>query len=104
MAQDAVILRFPGDPTDLAKRYGEGLRRFAAKGATVRPETVFVGRDERDANMLVVVLLWPKDIDHEILSRHFLGSLTELGLPRPAKVDHVQVEAVGWEAVAGLGA
>jgi hypothetical protein len=102
MAQDAVIIRFSGSPPDLAKRYGEGLRRFAASGGVVRPQNIFLARDARDPNVLVVVLLWPEGVDHSILGNHFLRSLSELGLPRPSQVDHLAVDTVGWEAVAAL--
>ncbi len=92
MAQDAVIVRFPGDPEVLAPRYAEGLRRFAAEHPEVRPLTTFVGTSSESPDALVVVMLWPIGVSHGLLARYMLLHLPELKLPRPI-VDHVLVRA-----------
>jgi hypothetical protein len=101
MAQDAVLLMFPGKPEEVAGRYAEGLRRFRAKNPGVVPETVFVGRSDKDADALAVVLLWPEGVSHQTLGQFLLKELGELGLQRP-QAEHVSVMATGWDRVSAM--
>jgi hypothetical protein len=101
MAQEAVVLTFPGKPEEVAARYAEGVRRFRAANPGVAPEVAFVGRGDRDPNSLSVVLVWPKGVSHETLGRFLLKELQGLGLQRP-QADHVSVMASGWEAVSAI--
>ncbi len=98
MAQDATIVRFPGNPDDLIPRYAEGLRRFSVAHPGIRPATIFLGRSDVTENALVVVVLWPQGIDHGVLGDFLLPQLKELGLERPS-VDHLAVETVGFDAI-----
>jgi hypothetical protein len=101
MAQEAVWLLFPGNPADVAARYAEGLRRFRASNPAVAPETVFVGRSDKEPNGLAVMLLWPEGVSHEVLGHFLLSELRGLGLERP-RAEHVSVMASGWDQVSAL--
>jgi hypothetical protein len=101
MIQEAVILRFPGSPNDVAGRYAEGIRRFGVEHPATRPVSIFTGRSEADPDALVVVLVWPEGVSHEALGHFMLGCIRELGLQRPA-AEHLSVDRVGWEAVAAV--
>jgi len=101
MAQQATIVRFPGNPDDLIPRYAEGLRRFSAAHPDIRPETMFLGRSDATPNALVVVLLWPPGVDHGVLGGFLLPHLKELGLERPS-VDHLTVGTVGFDAISSV--
>jgi hypothetical protein len=103
MTRQAVVIRFPGDPQQLAKSYAEGIRKFQAAHPTVRPEACFLGRTDRKADALVVVLLWPEGTSHEVLGKFLVERLAEVGLPRPDQIDHMAVDAAGWQAFAALG-
>jgi len=104
MAQDAVIVRFPGSPDVMAARYAEGLRRFGEANPTIRPLTMFLGRSEQTPDALVVVLLWPEGVDHTILGGFLLRHLAELGLERPSAIDHLSISHVGFDAIASIRA
>jgi hypothetical protein len=101
MAQEAVVLKFPGKPEEVAGCYAEGLRRFRAANPGVAPETLFVGRSDAEPEGLAVVLLWPDGVSHETLGRFLLKELRELGLQRP-RAEHVSVMASGWDTVSAL--
>jgi hypothetical protein len=102
MSHQAVIVRFPGDPEQLARAYSEGIRRFRTANPTIRPDACFLGHSDRTTDALVVVLLWPEGTSHEVLGKFLVERLGELGLPRPDQVDHVAVGAAGWDACAAL--
>lgn len=100
MAQESVIVKFPGNPERLAPRYAEGLRRFRATRPDIRPETIVLGRSDRAPDALVVVILWPEGVDHHVLGGFILEELENIGLERPTAVDHLTVSGVGWDAIA----
>ena len=103
MAQEASIVRFPGDPDQLMPRYAEGLRRFGAAHPNVRPEVIFVGQSDQTPNALVAILLWPEGVSHGLIGGFLLPLLKELGLERPA-VDHLSVGPVGFDAATAVRA
>jgi hypothetical protein len=102
MARDAVIVRFPGDPKVVAPRYAEGLRRFRTAHPDIQPETIFLGSSDVTPNTLVVVLLWPEGVDHNVLGQFLVQNLKDLGLERPSGVDHLAVSTTGLAAIESL--
>jgi hypothetical protein len=99
--QDATIVRFPGDPKQLAPRYAEGLRQFREAHPTLRPESIFLGTSDLTPNQLVVVLLWPEGIGHEKIGGFLLPRLKELGLERP-QVEHLVIGGAGVDGITAL--
>ncbi len=99
MADEAVVVHFRGDPAVLAPRYAEGIRRFQSEYPDARPRQIFLGRGEAE---LVVVLVWPKDIGHEVLGRFMQANNADLELPFPHQATHFDVEAESWEAIAAI--
>jgi hypothetical protein len=99
--QEASIVRFPGNPKELAPRYAEGLRQFGEAHPGLRPDVIFLGQSDATPNRLVVVLLWPEGISHETIGGFLLPRLKDLGLERP-EVEHLAVERAGFEAMAAL--
>jgi hypothetical protein len=102
MAQDAVIVRFPGNPELVAPRYANGLRQFQEAAPNTRPDVIFLGRSTKTPNELVVVLLWPEGVDHHVLGGFLLERLASLGLERPSAVEHFAIDRVGFEPIAAL--
>jgi hypothetical protein len=103
MSQEAVIIRFPGDPKELARKYAAGIRQFREAHPEIHPAAIFLGQSDQTPDGLTVVVLWPEGVSHEILGHHLLKALGNLGLPRPSSADHLAIGAVGWDAVAAIG-
>ena len=94
MSQDVINLLFPGDSRALLPRYAEGARRFRDNGGTAPEQIVLAHSDEG----LHVTLVWGEGISHELLGRHMLGLLDELGMPFP-KVNHGTLATTSWESL-----
>lgn len=101
MAEEAVVMHFQGDPDVLAPRYAEGIRRFQAAHREIQPRSIVLGRGVGE---LVVMIVWPEGVSHEVLGRFMGENLTDLGLPFPDPRTHLEVEARSWEEIAGLAA
>ena len=91
MTQDVVSLVFPGDSADLLPRYEEGLRRYVRRGGTA-PQQILVSHGEEG---LMVTLVWPDGVSHEVLGDFMRASIAELGLPFP-RADHGTLAATSW--------
>jgi hypothetical protein len=92
MAQDVINLLFPGDSTDLLRRYADGVRQFRENGGAA-PESLVVGHSDEG---LHVTLVWGEGVDHELLGRFLLARLADLGLPRP-QVNHGSLATTSWD-------
>jgi hypothetical protein len=89
MAKDVVSLIFPGDAADLLPRYTEAARRWDG----LRPEQAVIAHGD---NGLMVTVVWGEGIAHDLLGKHMVGLLEELGLPFP-QVQHGTLAAASWE-------
>jgi hypothetical protein len=99
VSQDVIALLFPGNSDELLPRYAEAARRFRDSGGTA-PEHIVVAHGE---DGLLISLVWGPDVSHELLGRHMLGLLTELGLPFP-RVNHATLATDSWDALTASAA
>jgi hypothetical protein len=89
-----VILRFNGDPGDLAQRFETARQLWIeAQEDYVRP--IFYARCTTK-NGIVVVTAWPTKEAHKAFGPAMRPHLETAGSPRPDSHEHLRIDTLGW--------
>jgi hypothetical protein len=91
----AVILRFNGDPDELAERFDIARQLWieAQAGDYARP---IFHASCKTKNGIVVVTAWPTNEAHKAFGRAMRPHLEAAGLPRPDSHEHLRIDTLGW--------
>jgi hypothetical protein len=93
----AVIVRFNGDPDDLAERFERARQSWveAQNGDYNAPAFYAVCKSEEG---IVIVDAWHTDEDHKAFGRRMEPHLEAAGMAGPDHLEHLWIDKLGWES------
>jgi hypothetical protein len=105
----AVVLRFDGDPDDLAERFELAHQAWldAQDGDYVPPKVHLVctrhehrtggPRARQIGTGIVVLTVWPTEAAHAAFTHRLRRHLDAVGLGMPDRLEHLNVSKLGWD-------
>jgi hypothetical protein len=92
----AVILRFTGDPDDLAERFERARLLWIDAQDDEYNSPVFYAVCRTDDG-IIIINCWTTDADHRAFGRRMGPHLRAVGLGHPDKHEHLLIQKLGWD-------
>ena len=105
----AVIIRFDGDPDDLAERFERARRLWIAAQDGDYTQPVFYAACKRREHPrggprarqtdtgIVIVNVWETEAAHEAFNHRMRPHLEAVGMGMPDRLEHLGVDKLGWD-------
>jgi hypothetical protein len=96
MTPIAVLIRFRGDPDELAERFEKARQMWieAQDGDYERP--AFFATCRRKDGILVLTG-WESAVGHRAFGEGIGPHIHAVELPAPEEIEHMRIETLGWE-------